>query len=200
MFKGFDFKNRSYGDFKLSDGKEIDLALINGQFRYYGSTSHWFDLNDVLYTDVTGDGSSEAIALITHLECSRDACDGGKSLIYIYSMDYGLNEVLKYESGSGINGCSLKSLIVKDRKLSLELFGKCPEPTTVSNDNVRHETYDLTRVDFRFNGKQLVAGKKTFLTVPDCGEVNYGAQVHISDGQSSVEPYTVKRKGSGPCV
>ena len=194
MFAGFDFKNRSYGNYTLPDGKKADLALFNGQFRHYGSTSHWFDLNDVFYTDLTGKGGVEAIALITHLECSRDACDGGKSLIYVYSLDNGsLDEILKYESGSGINGCSLKSLIVKNRQLTLELFGKCPEPTTVTADNVRRETYDLTRVDFGFDGKQLVSRKKTYFSVPDCGEVTSGVQVRLSEERYPVEPTIRKR-------
>ena len=194
MFQVYDFKNRSYGNYKLSDGKEVDLALINGRFRQYGNTSHWFDLNDVFYSDVTGDGAVEAIALLTHLECSSSACDGGKSLIYIYSLDNGsFDEILKYESGSGINGCSVKSLIVKKRQFALELFGRCPEPTTVTADNVRRETYDLTRVDFRFDGKQLVSRKKTYFTVPDCGEVTSGVQVRISEVGYPVETAIRKR-------
>ena len=194
MFQPYDFKNRSYGNYILSDGKETDLALINGQFRLYTSSSHWFDLNDVFYTDVTGDGGVEAIALLTHLECNSSACDGGKSLIYVYSLDHGrFDEILKYESGSGINGCSLKSLIVKNRQLTLESFGKCPAPTTVTADDVRGKTYDLTRVDFRFNGKQLVPRDPTYFTVPDCHEVTSGVQVRISEERFPVEPTIRKR-------
>ena len=194
MFQVYDFKNRSYGNYKLSDGKEVDLTLTNGQFRQYGTSSHWFDLNGVFYTDVTGKGGVEAIALLTHLECSSSACDGGKTLIYVYSLDNGnFDEILKYESGSGINGCSVKSLIVKNRQFALELFGRCPEPTTVTADNVRRETYDLTRVDFRFDGKQLVSRNKTYFTVPDCGEVTSGVQVRISEDGDPVEPAIRKR-------
>jgi hypothetical protein len=194
MFEAYDFKNRSYGNYITSDGKKVDLTLINGQFRQFSSTSHWFDLNGVFYIDVTGDGSDEAIALLTHLECNSSACDGGKTLIYVYSLNNGrFDEILKYESGSGINGCSVKSVIVKNRQLSLELFGKCPEPTTVTADNVRRETYDLTRVDFGFDGKQLVSRKKSFFTVPDCGEVTSGVQVRLSEDRYPVEPTIRKR-------
>lgn len=190
-FKGIDFKDHSYGNYTLSDGKTVDLVLINGQFRHYGASSHWFDLNDVFYTDLTDDGSPEAIAMLTHLECGR-SCDGGKNLIYIYSLNAGsFKEIFNYETGSGLNGCSLKSLIVKNKHLSLELFGKCPQPAWISSSPPRRATYDLTRVDFRFNGKELVERKKTHFTLPDCGEVNYGAKVLISDRQSPVEVTTL---------
>ena len=191
-FKGIDFKDHSYGNYTLSDGKTVDLDLVNGQFQHYGASSHWFDLNDVFYTDLTNDGNPEAIAMLTHLECGR-SCDGGKNLIYIYSLNAGsFKEIMNYETGSGAAGCSLKSLIVKNKALTLELFGKCPQPSWITSGNVRSATYDLTRVDFRFNGKELVEKRKTYFTLPDCGEVNYGAQVLISDRESPVEVTTRK--------
>ena len=193
-FKTTDFTTRSYGKYTLSDGKAVNLALIDGQFRHFASTSDWFDLNDVFYTDLTGDDSPEAIVMLTHLECGR-SCDGGKNLIYIYSLNAGsFKEILNYETGSGEAGCSLKSLIVKNKKLSLELFGKCPQPSWITSGTVRNATYELTRLDFRFNGKELVERKKTHFTLPDCGEANYGVhgvQVHISDQQSPVEITTL---------
>ncbi len=179
-FKGINFATRSYGDYQLSDGKYQDLVLIDGQFREFGDSQHWFDLDDVLYTDLTGDGSPEAIVMMTHLECGR-MCDGGKNLIYVYSQNYPIQEILKYESGSGIEGCSLKSLTVKNRQLTLDLFGKCPPPSGILDDFVRRETYDLTRIEFFFNGKQLVPKKKTVLTLPNRGEVTYGVDVLIDD-------------------
>ena len=190
-FKTTDFTTRSYGNYTLSDGNAVNLALIDGQFRHFASTSHWFDLNDVFYTDLTGDDSPEAIVMLTHLKCAG-SCDGGTNMIYIYSLNAGrLKEILNYETGSGVSGCSLKSLLVKNRQLSFELFGKCPQPSWITSGTVRSATYELTRLDFRFNGKELVERKKTYFTLPDCGEVNYGAQVRISDHQSPVEVTTL---------
>ncbi len=179
-FKGINFATRSYGNYRLSDGKNSELVLIDGQFREFGNPQHYFDLDEVLYTDLTGDGSPEAIVMISHLECGR-MCDGGKNLIYVYSQNYPLQEILKYESGSGIEGCSLKSLTVKNKQLTLDLFGKCPPPSGIIDDFVRRETYDLTRVEFFFNGKQLVPKKKISVTLPDRDEVTYGVDVRIDD-------------------
>jgi hypothetical protein len=181
-FKGISFETRSYGYYRLSDGTNRNLTLIDGQFRDFGNSSNWFDLNDVYYTDLTGDGYPEAIALLTHLECGR-TCDGGKSLFYVYSQTGGLKEILKYESGSGFDGCSLKSLIVKNGRLTLELFGRCPnqEPTNILA--IRDMSH-LTRVEFSFNGKKLVEKGRTVLTVPDNNEVNYGVDVRITDDRT----------------
>jgi hypothetical protein len=179
-FRGLDFSSRSYGDYRLSNGTIRDLVLIDGQFREFGDSQHWFDLNDVFYTDLTGDGSPEAIVMMTHIECGR-ICDGGKNLIYVYSMSPRLQEILKYESGSGMQGCSLKSLTVDNKHLTLDSFGKCPPAPGIINDFVRYETYDLTRIEFAFNGNRLVPKRKTFLTLPNNQEVSYGVDVRISE-------------------
>ena len=179
-FRGIDFATRSYGNYQFSSGTNRELVLVDGQFREFGNSQNWFDLNDVFYTDLTGDGSPEAIVMLTHLECGR-MCDGGKNLIYVYSQNHPLQEILKYESGSGIEGCSLKSLTVNNGKLELDLFGKCPPPSGIIDDFVKRETYDLTRVEFFFNGKQLVPKKKTVVTVPNNNEVSYGVDVRIDD-------------------
>jgi hypothetical protein len=183
-FHGINFATRSYGNYQLSDGTNRNLVLIDGQFREFGDSQHWFDLNDVVYTDLTGDGRPEAIVLMTHLECGR-MCDGGKNLVYVYSQNYPLQEILKYESGSGIEGCSLKSLVVKNRQLTLDLFGKCPPPPGIIDEFIKRETYDLTRVEFFFNGKQLVLKKKTYLTLPNTGEVTSGVDIRIDDDRAS---------------
>lgn len=202
-FERIDFKNRSYGNYTLSDGANVDLALINGQFREYARSNHWFDFSDVFYADLTGDGSAEAIVLLSHLECGH-SCDGGKNLIYIYSLNNlnGFSEILRYETGSGQDGCSMKSLTVKNRRLSFELFGKCPQPKETVNDPTRRETYDVTRVDFRFNGERLLEAKKTHLSVRDCNEVSWGVEIRIGDERSpaAVTSLSPAPKGSRRCA
>jgi hypothetical protein len=187
-FRAIDFENRSYGDYRSSNGAKRELVLSNGAFREFGDSSQWFNLNDVFYTDLTGDGVPEAIVMMTHVECSP-TCDAGKNLLYVYSQMYvysqndGLKEVLKYESGSGMAGCSIKSLTVKNGRMALELFGRCPNPEPSSILDIR-ETYDLTRVEFSFNGTKLVEKGKTFLRVPNLHEVNYGVDVRITDNRT----------------
>jgi hypothetical protein len=200
-FERIDFRNRSYGNYILSGGEVVDLALIDGQFRRYSSPQHWFDFSDIVYTDLTGDGSPEAIVLLSHLECGR-ACDGGRNLIYVYSLNHstGYTEILKYETGSGLNGCSLKSLNVKNRRLSLELFGQCPQPKGTTNDQTRHETYDVTQIGFRFNGELLLAEKPAHLKLRDCNEVNWGVEIRIDDERTPAANTTLRRNSSGPCA
>src|ERR1700752_2402003 len=191
-FLQINFGTRSYGNYELSNGVNRDLVLIDGKFREVVNSHHWFDLDDVYYTDLTGDGSPEAIVMMTHLECGRQ-CDGGKNLVYVYSQDYPreypMNEIFKYESGSGLDGCSLKSLNVKNKQLTLELFGRCPQPAGTSHEFVRRETYDVTRLEYFFNGKELVQKKKTFLTVPDHNELSYGVDVHIEDRSAVTQKF-----------
>jgi len=181
-FKGIDFENRSYGDYRSSNGARRELVLTDGAFREFGDSSQWFNLNDVFYTDLTGDGVPEAIVMMTHVQCTP-ACDAGKNLLYVYSQNDGLREILKYESGSGYEGCSIKSLTVKNRSMALELFGRCPNPEASSILDI-HDTYDVTRLEFSFNGKKLVEKGKTFLKVPNLHEVSYGVDVRITDNRT----------------
>ncbi|HEV8428479.1 MAG TPA: hypothetical protein VGQ41_11320 [Pyrinomonadaceae bacterium] len=201
-FRTIDFKNHSYGNYRLSDGRDVDLALTGGQFRHYGGSSHWFDFNDAYYTDLTGDGSPEAIVMLTHLECFK-TCDGGKNLLFIYGLNsQGFSEILRYESGSGQGGCSLRSLTVKNRRLALELYGKCPQRAGQSNDWVIRDTFDVTRIDFALKGQHLVPKKSTVFTVSECNEVSYAVEVHIENERSLAadtgRPRTAK--SSVPCT
>jgi len=179
-FRGIDFMNHSYGNYEFSNGTNRDLFLVDGKAREFEGSQQWFDLNDVLYTDLTGDGSPEAIVLLTHLQCGQQ-CDGGKSLLYVYAQNHPMQEILKYESGSGMDGCSLKSINVRKSQLTLDLFGKCPQAPGDSTDSVNSKTYDVTRLEFFFNGKELVPRKTSHLTVPNRNEVSYGVEINIVD-------------------
>jgi len=180
-FRGIDFRTRNYGRYEFSDGTSRDLVLVDGKARdFENSQEQLFDLVDVFYTDLTGDGSPEAIVLLTHLECGQH-CDGGKSLLYVYSQDYPMQEILKYESGSGIDGCSLKSITVSNSQLTLDLFDRCPKVLAESDYLPRKNTLYVTRMEFFFNGKQLESKKKRYLSVPDRNEVNYGVEINIVD-------------------
>lgn len=191
-FRGINFATRSYGNYRFTDGTDRELVLVDGQFRDFRNLNNWFDLDDVLYTDLTGDGSPEAIVMMQHIECGRE-CDGGKNLLYVYSQNYPMEEILSYESGSGMKGCSMKSLTVKNRRLTLEMFGRCPKlGDDAPNDNVIRDTYDVTRVEFFFNGRKLVPRPSTYIRVPNRHEVNYGVEINISDDLNSPPKIPVK--------
>jgi len=107
--------------------------------------------------------------------------DTGKSLLYVYSQNYPMQEILKYESDTWINGCSLKSINVTNGKLTLDLFGKCSLAPETSTEDIKPKTYKVTRLEFRFNGKQLLLKKKSHLTLPDRDEISHGVQINIVD-------------------
>jgi len=180
-FRGINFMTHNYGTYEFSDGSSRDLVLVDGKSREFeNSQQQLFDLVDVLYTDLTGDGSPEAIVLLTHLECSPQ-CDGGKNLVYVYSQNDQMQEILKFESGSGIDGCSLKSINVMNGRLTLDLFGKCPQSLEASPEPVKRDTLYVTRVEYVFNGTWLVPKKRSYVSVPDRHEENYGVEKNIVD-------------------
>ena len=180
-FREINFMTRSYGTYEFSNGTNHELVLVDGKARdFENSREQLFDVNDILFTDLTGDGRPEAIVLLTHLECGQQ-CDAGKSLVYVYSQEYPMQQILKYESGSGLDGCSLKSINVANKQLTLELFDWCPKPAADYTDYVDRKTYNITRVEYFFNGKQLVPLKTSHHSLPDRKEVSYGVEINIFD-------------------
>lgn len=121
-FSKVDFKNFSYGVYSISVGKPVTLTLNDGKM---WDDSGWFNLEDVYYQDVTGDGSPEAIVRLLHLRCSG-SCDGGADLFYIYSRRNGrLKNIWQYETGSYAYGCGLKSFSLRGKQVVLELTNGC---------------------------------------------------------------------------
>ncbi|HJT25892.1 MAG TPA: hypothetical protein VJ784_00685 [Pyrinomonadaceae bacterium] len=121
-FSKVDFKNFTYGVYSVSVGKPVSLTLNDGKM---WDDSGWFNLEDVYYQDVTGDGSPEAIVRLLHLRCNG-SCDGGADLFYIYSKRNGrLKNIWQYETGSFAYGCDLKSFTLEGKQVVLELSNGC---------------------------------------------------------------------------
>lgn len=82
QFHGIDFSNRSL-PYRFSWGKQIQLALKNGNYEYdFQNERGWFRLENVYVTDVEGDKRPEAIVMLWHVACGV-SCDGGSALFYI---------------------------------------------------------------------------------------------------------------------
>jgi len=121
-FSKVDFENFSYGVYPSSDLKPFSLTLTGGKM---WDDSGWYELQDVYYKDVTGDGSPEAIVRVLHLRC-HGSCDGGADLFYIFSRRNGkLKNIWQYETGSYAYGCGLKSFTLENNQLVLKLSGPC---------------------------------------------------------------------------
>ena len=180
-YKDIDFYNRSYGTYIFPDGKRAELQLTGGQFRLFIGTSHWFDIQDVFYADVTGDGNSEAIVRLSHLRCIR-TCDGTADLFYIYSLSQGeLKEIWQFETGNFDTGCGLKSFTTKNQQLVLEMFGNCPQYVGIPGAARSNVVDKLTRLEFRYNGTRFLLNRKRVMPLPIGDDETYATQIRIAD-------------------
>ena len=181
-FEHIDFKNHSYGHYMLSSGKRIELRLKQGEqfYDYPFLDRGWFALKDVYYLDVNGDGTSEALALLSHVQCGGGSCDGGAALIYIYAAHKRkLKTLWQYETGSLGYGCGLKSLRVRNREAILEAFGRCPNAATDDPGPAKFVIEDITRAVFRFNGRRFVRRRLKFISAPARNVGNYEPEIQI---------------------
>jgi hypothetical protein len=177
-FKQFDFKNHSYGPYSFPNGREIDLTL-HGSDLILPDRSGWFSLRDVYYTDVTGDRKAEAIVRLSHVKCGG-ACDGGADLFYIYSARNGkLKPIWRYETGSYGYGCGLKSFIVTNKQLVVELFGLCPKQATDYLGTSKFIVKDLTFILFEFDGRRFAQKSIEFFATSSASVKSYEPTIRI---------------------
>lgn len=153
-FKDVDFNNFSYGDYVNPDGRPVTLTLNEGKM---WDATGWFNLQDVYYKDLTGDGRPEAILRILRLQCSSGSCDGGADLFYIYTKHNGkLKNVWQYETGSYAYGCGLKSFTFRDKQIVMELFGHCLTPVKdYPGRPGKFMSKDLTSIVVQFEGNRF---------------------------------------------
>ena len=182
-FEHVDFKNHSYGHYRLSSGKRMELILKEGEHRYdYPVLDRgWFAFEDVYYTDVNADGNAEAVVLLWHVQCGGGSCNGGAALIYIYAAHKRkLQTLWRYESGSLAYGCGLKSFSVQARQIILDNFGRCPHSAPDDAGSAKFVIEDMTRSVFRFNGRRFTRRRAEFISVPSRDVKNYKPEIRIS--------------------
>jgi hypothetical protein len=161
-FSAVDFRNFSYGVYKNSDGKMHNLTLGEGQM---WDDSGWFNLQDVYYKDMTGDGQAEAIVRLLRVRCSG-SCDGGADLIYIYTMGNGkLRNLWQYETGSYADGCGLKTFTLGNKEIVMQLFGRCANQAMDYPGPGKFMIEDLTFIVFQFERGRFIT--KTIEYIPD---------------------------------
>lgn len=181
QFHGIDFSNRSL-PYRFSWGKQIQLALKNGNYEYdFQNERGWFRLENVYVTDVGGDKRPEAIVMLWHVACGV-SCDGGSALFYIYSFDRGrLKPVWTYETGNLAYGCGLKSFSANRSALTVELFSWCSKQNRVLNETLtgKFQVKGTTRVTFKSNGVRFVARKRDFFPSAERSVINYEPQIHV---------------------
>jgi hypothetical protein len=180
-FKQVDFKSFTY-PYEFSDGRRLLVTLKNGETEYeFGDDKGWFSLSDVYYPDLTGDGKPEALVLLSHVSCGG-SCDGGAALIYIYTVRRNrLKSLWRYETGSIKYGCGLKSLTVRNRKITMELFGRCRRDGEELYGSAFHPVKDATRLAFEFNGRKFVKKGRAFISAPERDLRNYSPAISINE-------------------
>lgn len=181
-FAHVDFTNRFYGRYRFSTGKRVNLKLKDGEqvYDYRTGERGWFVYGDVYYTDVTGDQTPEAVVRLSHIQCGV-SCDGGSTLIYVYSILKGkLKTLWRYETGSLAYGCGLKSLTIQGKQIVLETFGRCLQPATDNPGSGKFIIEDVTRSVFRFNGRRFKRRSVEIMTRPATDVKNYKAEIRIS--------------------
>jgi hypothetical protein len=182
QFKEIDFEKISY-PYKFSyNGRKINFVPKDGKYEYeekYGGG--WFELSDTFYVDLTNDKNPEVIVLLWHVSCGG-SCDGGSALFYIYTPQQNkLKSLWQFETGSFGYGCGLKSFTVKDKKITMELFGRCFDKTKESLGMSKFQAKDTTRLTFSFNGKRFVEENKEFISVPVRFVQNYDPEISINE-------------------
>ena len=180
-FKQIDFKNYSY-PYKFDYGRRINVALKNGEYEYdIENDRGWFSLSDAYYVDLTNDGNPEAIVLLWHVSCGA-SCDGGAGLFYIYTVHQNkLKSIWRYETGSLGYGCGLKSFAGKNRKITMELFGRCFNEIEGSLGLGKFLVKDETRLTFGFNGTKFVEEEQEFISAPEREVRDHEREISITE-------------------
>ncbi|MDQ3799728.1 MAG: hypothetical protein M3384_09770, partial [Acidobacteriota bacterium] len=140
-----DFRNFVYPPgIRVKDGK-LDLSEKPTSRQEY-------EVEDVQYVDLAGDADEEALVDLTTLR-------GGGSSIYthgfhLFTPEKGKARLLWQLNTGSEARCGLKEIWTENRKLFLEVFGKCH----IENDELSVENYDtdvntdsFTRFTFGWN-------------------------------------------------
>lgn len=178
-FKQIDFKNFSYPyEFSYS-GRKLNFTLKNEEYQFdFKGDKGWFSFSDVFYVDLTDDDKPEAIVMLWHVSCGV-SCDGGAGLFYVYASSQN-KPLWQFETGSLGYGCGLKSFTVKDKKVTMDLFGQCFDEKDLSATG-KFLVNDTTRLMFGFNGKKFVEEKKEFVSVPVRSVLSYRPEISINE-------------------
>ena len=194
-FNGIDFKNQTYPmSVNLSyttTFRRRTVRLKDGSYEYRdrrGPGGAQYDLRNVDYVDVSGDGKKEAVVRISQVICGV-SCDGGSDFFYFYSIDHGKPRLLsRLETGSLGYDCGLKSFNLKRGYLTLETFRACRfDGTSIKPGYDKGETGGkfvtnrFTQFNLRFNGQRFVLRKRKVFPYPENDFRGYEPKLSISN-------------------
>ncbi len=178
-FKNVDFENFKYPIVSLENGEKDER---NPKNPLAGGQS--YTLSDVFYIDLIGDAKKEAVVMLYVVGCGA-SCDGGRDIIYFYSSQKGKTKLLdEIETGSKSGGCSLKSLIIKDKKIVTEQFGRCVK----KSDSDENQDYsckfcvrDRTRSIYSFANGELRRESNEVIEVSESDLMKYSPEINMNE-------------------
>lgn len=186
-FKNIDFKNFSYP----TSFRKANVRLKDGTYQQavrHGVGGDTFDLMNVDYVDLTGDGEKEAVVRLDWVSCGV-SCDGGADLFYFFSIKHGRPTLLsRIETGSFAYDCGLKSFVLDKTNLTLETFRPCGF-NGVSFKGVydadetggKFLTNRFTQFILRFNGRRFVPRRRKVFPYPEDDFRAYERKISISN-------------------
>jgi len=178
-FKNVDFENFKYPIVRLKNGEKDEHSpgnsLAGGQI---------FTLSDVFYIDLIGDPKKEAVVMLYVVGCGV-SCDGGRDIIYFYSSQKGNLKLLdEIETGSKSNGCSLKSLSIKDKKIVTEQFGRCIKKSDADENkdySCKFCVRDRTRSIYLFINGELHKESSEVTEISESDVMGYSPEISINE-------------------
>lgn len=179
-------KKVDFGNFKYPANKGVDIVpLKNGgyEFEYPHSGGETYGLKEVFYTDLTGDDKKEAIVQISVVSCGG-SCDGGSNNFYVYTVEQNKLKMLwHFETGSLADGGGLKSFRVKNKRITVDEFGKCSAAEEKVNFQCtsKFASKNVIRLTFGFNGKKIARQSEEIIAAPIFDAKNYRAAVSIEE-------------------
>jgi hypothetical protein len=194
-FNGIDFRNRSYPtNFDLSYTRSFRRQIVRLKDGSYesrdpkGLGGAQYELNNVDYIDLIGDGKKEAVVHLSQLICGA-SCDGGSDFFYFYSFVHGKAKLLsRIETGSLGYDCGLKSFNLAMEILTLETFRACrfngiSIKPAYEKDEIRGKfiTNRFTQFTLRFNGHRFVQSRRTVFAQPEKDFRGYERKIEISN-------------------
>lgn len=188
-FQNVDFANFTYPNLSSIEYRQgRSIKLKNGELVYEdkehsGGTT--YSLGDVYYIDLAGDETKEALVMLDAVSCGG-SCDGGSLTIYFYAVGKGKPKLLDtIGTGSRAYECSLKTLVIENKKIYVEQFGRCQQNgdngSSLSASSCKFCIKDLTHTVYAFRGSKLVGVSSEVTETPQTNVMNYTSEISINE-------------------
>ncbi len=188
-FMEVDFKNFSYP----TNWRNRRVRLKNGEFVHpEGAGGDTYTFAAVNFADLGDKTKPIAVVRLLLVSCGV-SCDGGSHLFYFYTIRNRRPSLFwRIETGSLGYECGLKSFVLSQKKLTLEVFRTCQTKGTSIRESYdpdrgedesggKFKANSFTRFVFEFNRGRFIKRRRQVLPNPDPDIINYDQQISIGD-------------------